>query len=259
MKTTQPPHTVHRPAPGRNPAVDLRSLQKAHGTGRQAVTALHGIHHTIPSGSFTAVMGPSGSGKSTLLHCAAGLERPSSGSVMLAWQELAGLSERQLTLLRRDRIGFVFQDFHLVPALTVAANVALPLRLAGRRPDPRRLEELLSEVGLLDKRHRRPAELSGGQQQRAALARALVTHPEVVFADEPTGALDRASGREVLHLLRKAVDDRGTTVVMVTHDPQAAAWADEVLVLADGRLVDRLTGPEITAETIAARMAALEV
>ncbi|MER0481674.1 ABC transporter ATP-binding protein [Streptomyces sp. Edi2] len=259
MKTMQPPHAVHKHGPGRNPAVALRSLQKAHGRGRHTVTALHGINHTIPGGSFTAVMGPSGSGKSTLLHCAAGLERPSSGSVTLAGQELAGLSERQLTLLRRDRIGFVFQDFHLVPALTVAANVALPLRLAGRRPEPHQLEELLADVSLLDKHHRRPAELSGGQQQRAALARALVTHPEVVFADEPTGALDRASGREVLNLLRKAVDARGTTVVMVTHDPQAAAWADEVLVLADGRLVDRLTGAEVTAETIAARMAALEV
>ncbi|MCX4639700.1 ABC transporter ATP-binding protein [Streptomyces platensis] len=259
MKTTQPPRTVHRPATGRSPALDLRSLQKTHGKGRQAVTALHGIDHAIPSGSFTAVMGPSGSGKSTLLHCAAGLERPTSGSVTLAGQELSGLSERQLTLLRRDRIGFVFQDFHLVPALSVAANVALPLRLAGRRPDPHRLEELLSNVGLLEKRHRRPAELSGGQQQRAALARALVTHPEVVFADEPTGALDRTSGRDVLKLLRDAVDDLGTTVVMVTHDPQAAAWADEVVVLADGWLVDRLTGPDVTAETIAARMAALGV
>ncbi|WP_330478303.1 ABC transporter ATP-binding protein [Streptomyces platensis] len=259
MKTTQPPRTVHRPATGRSPALDLRSLQKTHGRGRQAVTALHSIDHAIPSGSFTAVMGPSGSGKSTLLHCAAGLERPTSGSVTLAGQELSGLSERQLTLLRRGRIGFVFQDFRLVPALSVAANVALPLRLAGRRPDPHRLEELLSNMGLLDKRNRRPAELSGGQQQRAALARALVTHPEVVFADEPTGALDRASGRDVLQLLRDAVDDQGTTVVMVTHDPQAAAWADEVLVLADGRLVDRLTGPDVTAETIAARMAALGV
>ncbi|MFF4601711.1 ABC transporter ATP-binding protein [Streptomyces sp. NPDC001339] len=259
MKTTQPPHIVYRPVTGSSLAVDLRSLRKVHGRGRQAVIALHDFNHAIPRGSFTAVMGPSGSGKSTLLHCAAGLERPSSGSVTLAGQELAGLSERQLTLLRRDRIGFVFQDFHLVPALSVAANVALPLRLAGRRPDPCRLEELLSTVGLSDKRHRRPGELSGGQQQRAAVARALVTGPEVVFADEPTGALDRASGRDVLGLLRDAVNDLDTTVVMVTHDPQAAAWADEVLVLADGRLVDRLAGSEVTAETIAARMAALEV
>ncbi|GAA0432265.1 ABC transporter ATP-binding protein [Streptomyces luteireticuli] len=257
MKTTQPPEIVYKPVTGGGSAVDLQSLRKVHGRGRQAVTALHDINHSIPSGSFTAVMGPSGSGKSTLLHCAAGIERPSSGSVTLAGQELARLSERQLTLLRRDRIGFVFQDFHLVPALSVAANVALPLRLAGRRPDRYRLEELLSTVGLFDMRRRRPAELSGGQQQRAAVARALVTGPEVVFADEPTGALDQASGHDVLELLREAVDDLGTTVVMVTHDPQAAAWADEVLVLADGRLVHRLTGPEITVEAIAARMTVL--
>ncbi len=164
-----------------------------------------------------------------------------------------------MTLLRRDRIGFVFQDFHLVPALSVAANVALPLRLAGRRPNAARLDELLATVGLFDKRDRRPAELSGGQQQRAAVARALVTDPDVVFADEPTGALDRASGRDVLALLRGAVDGMGTTVVMVTHDPQAAAWADEVLILADGRVVDRLTGHDAAADTIAARMAALGV
>ncbi|MEU7133147.1 ABC transporter ATP-binding protein [Streptomyces sp. NPDC046261] len=259
MKTTQPPHIVYKPVTGRNVAVDLRSLRKVHGRGEHAVTALHDVDHGFASGTFTAVMGPSGSGKSTLLHCAAGLERPTSGEVSLAGRELGALSERQLTLLRRDRIGFVFQDFHLVPALSVAANVALPLRLAGRRPNAGQLDELLSTVGLLGKRDRRPAELSGGQQQRAAVARALVTGPDVVFADEPTGALDRASGRAVLALLREAVDAMGTTVVMVTHDPQAAAWADEVLVLADGRVVDRLTGPDAAADTIAARMAALEV
>ncbi|MEU5053026.1 ABC transporter ATP-binding protein [Streptomyces sp. NPDC021096] len=259
MNTTQPPHIVYKPVTGRSIAVDLRSLRKVHGRGERAVTALHDIDHGFVSGTFAAVMGPSGSGKSTLLHCAAGLERPTSGTVSLAGRELGGLSERQLTLLRRDRIGFVFQDFHLVPALSVAANVALPLRLAGRRPNAARLDELLATVGLFDKRDRRPAELSGGQQQRVAVARALVTDPDVVFADEPTGALDRASGRDVLALLRGAVDGMGTTVVMVTHDPQAAAWADEVLILADGRVIDRLTGHDAAADTIAARMAALGV
>ncbi|MBP5862083.1 MULTISPECIES: ABC transporter ATP-binding protein [Streptomyces] len=256
MPTPQPalvPHVTTRPSP----AVRLRALSKVHGRGANAVTALHEVSHDFPEGTFTAVMGPSGSGKSTLMHCAAGLEPPTSGGVMIGGRDIAGWSERRLTRLRRTRIGFVFQEFNLVPALNVADNVALPLRLAGRRPDSARLADLLSRVGLADRRRHRPAELSGGQQQRVAVARALVAQPEVVFADEPTGALDRASGRDVLALLRDAVDGLGTTVVMVTHDPQAAAWADEVLVLADGRLADRLTGKSVTPDTIAARLAAV--
>ncbi|MEU0061557.1 ABC transporter ATP-binding protein [Streptomyces sp. NPDC006334] len=238
-------------------AVRVRSLTKVYGGGATAVTALDDVHHDFPTATFTAVMGPSGSGKSTLMHCAAGLESATSGSVVIGERDITGWSERRLTLLRRRHIGFVFQNFNLVSALNVADNVALPVRLGGRRPDRTRLDDLLSRVGLSDRRGHRPAELSGGQQQRVAVARALITRPEVVFADEPTGALDRASGRDVLALLRDAVDGLGTTVIMVTHDPQAAAWADEVLVLADGRLVDRLSGPRVTAETIAARLAAL--
>ncbi|MFJ8948273.1 ABC transporter ATP-binding protein [Streptomyces sp. NPDC102395] len=238
-------------------AVRVRSLTKVYGGGGTAVTALDDVHHDFPAAGFTAVMGPSGSGKSTLMHCAAGLERATSGSVEIGGRDVTGWSERRLTLLRRRHIGFVFQNFNLVSALNVADNVALPVRLGGRRPDRSRLDELLARVGLSDRRRHRPVELSGGQQQRVAVARALITQPEVVFADEPTGALDRASGRDVLALLRDAVDGLGTTVIMVTHDPQAAAWADQVLVLADGRLVDRLRGPQVTAGTIAARLAAL--
>ncbi|MFE2938362.1 ABC transporter ATP-binding protein [Streptomyces sp. NPDC059255] len=229
-----------------------------HGRGASAVTALHEVSHDFLPGTFTAVMGPSGSGKSTLMHCAAGLEPPTSGRVLFNDRDISGWSERRLTLLRRKHIGFVFQEFNLVPALNVADNVALPVRLAGRRPDTAQLDDLLSRVGLADRRRHRPAELSGGQQQRVAVARALVSRPEVVFADEPTGALDRASGRDVLALLRDAVDGLGTTVVMVTHDPQAAAWADDVLVLADGRLVEQLTGTNVTPGTIASRLVALE-
>ncbi|URM89882.1 ABC transporter ATP-binding protein [Streptomyces sp. MRC013] len=244
--TTRSPH-----------AVRLRALSKVYGRGDNAVAALQEVSHDFPGGTFTAVMGPSGSGKSTLMHCAAGLEPPTSGSVMIGNRDIGGWSERRLTRLRRAHIGFVFQEFNLVPALNVVDNVALPLRLAGRRPDSARLADILSRVGLGDRRRHRPAELSGGQQQRVAVARALITEPEIVFADEPTGALDRASGRDVLALLRDAVDGLGTTVVMVTHDPQAAAWADEVLVLADGRLADRLTGESVAPDTIAARLAAV--
>ncbi|MFJ9741029.1 ABC transporter ATP-binding protein [Streptomyces sp. NPDC101166] len=252
-QATLVPHVTTGPAF----AVRLRSLTKVYGGGATAVTALDDVRHDFPAGTFTAVMGPSGSGKSTLMHCAAGLEPVTSGSVEIGERDITGWSERRLTLLRRRHIGFVFQNFNLVPALTVADNVALPVRLSGRRPDRARLDDLLARVGLSDRRAHRPAELSGGQQQRVAVARALFTQPEVVFADEPTGALDRASGRDVLALLRDAVDGLGTTVIMVTHDPQAAAWADQVLVLADGRLADRLHGRQVTAETIAARLAAL--
>jgi putative ABC transport system ATP-binding protein len=211
---------------------------------------------SIPPATFTAVMGPSGSGKSTLLQCAAGLDRPTGGQVFLGDTELTRLSESKLTLLRRDRIGFVFQAFNLLPALTAEQNVALPLRLAGRRPARAHVLDVLERVGLRDRARHRPGELSGGQQQRVALARALVTRPDVLFADEPTGALDSATGREVLALLREMVD-QGQTVIMVTHDPVAASYADRVLFLADGSLRDELHDP--SAERIAARMTRLSV
>ncbi len=213
------------------------------------------VSTVVPGGTFTAVMGPSGSGKSTLLHCAAGLDRVTSGSCWIGETELGGLSENQLTALRRQRIGFVFQSFNLVPALTVRHNIALPLRLAGRRVDRRRIDELLERVGLAGKAGARPAQLSGGQQQRVAIARALITEPEVIFGDEPTGALDTVTAREILDLLRSCVRDGGRTVVMVTHDPVAASFADTVLFLADGRIVDELAAP--TAERVADRMTRL--
>ncbi|MFB9554581.1 ABC transporter ATP-binding protein [Streptomyces roseoviridis] len=201
-------------------------------------------------------MGPSGSGKSTLLQCAAGLDRPTAGSVEIDGVPLAGLSERRLTLLRRDRIGFVFQSFNLLPSLTAAQNVALPLRLAGRRPSRTEVREVLARVGLAGRERHRPGELSGGQQQRVALARALITRPAVLFGDEPTGALDSTTGREVLSMLRELVDRDGQTVVMVTHDPMAAARADRVVFLVDGRLAGELHAP--TPQAVAARMAGLE-
>jgi putative ABC transport system ATP-binding protein len=237
-------------------AVRLRRVTKTYGKGASAVQALREVTLALPKGSFTAVMGPSGSGKSTLMHCAAGLDRPTSGTVHLGEVELTGLREPRLTVLRRQRVGFVFQAFNLLPSLTAAQNITLPLRLAGARPDPAWLRQVLDRVGLTSRAGHRPAQLSGGQQQRVAIARALVTRPEVVFADEPTGALDIRSGREVLGLLRQVVDGLGQTVVMVTHDPVAASYADRVLFLADGRFVGELSGP--TAERIAERMTRLE-
>ncbi|MBK3624095.1 ABC transporter ATP-binding protein [Streptomyces sp. MBT49] len=221
------------------------------------MTALDDVGLTLARGSFTAVMGPSGSGKSTLLQCAAGLDRPTSGSVRIGGTELTGLSERRLTLLRRERIGFVFQAYNLLPALTAEQNVALPLRLAGRRPRREQVLDALRQVGLADRAGHRPDRLSGGQQQRVALARAVITRPEVLFGDEPTGALDSGSGREVLTLLRSLADD-GRTVVMVTHDPLAASYADRVVFLVDGRVHGELRGAGTSVETIAASMARLE-
>ncbi|CAL9490704.1 ABC transporter ATP-binding protein [Streptomyces sp. enrichment culture] len=237
-------------------AIRLSSVSRRYGAGDGTVTALDDVSLSFHRGSFTAVMGPSGSGKSTLLQCAAGLDRPTSGSVVVGGTELTGLSERRLTLLRRERVGFVFQAFNLLPSLTAAQNVALPLRLAGRRPPRGRVREALRQVGLADRARHRPAELSGGQQQRVALARALITCPEVLFADEPTGALDSRAGREVLRLLRAMADGEGRTVVMVTHDPVAAACADRVLFLVDGHLHDELPAP--TADTVAAHLTRLE-
>ncbi|MFB6623108.1 ABC transporter ATP-binding protein [Streptomyces sp. NPDC056374] len=233
-------------------AVRLRGLTRHH----RDVRALDGVDLDFGAGTFTAVMGPSGSGKSTLLQCAAGLDRPTSGRVEVGGVSLEGLSERRLTLLRRDRIGFVFQSFNLLPALTAAQNVALPLRLAGRRPSRTEVREALARVGLAGRERHRPGELSGGQQQRVAIARALITRPAVLFGDEPTGALDSTTSREVLDMLRELVDRDGQTIVMVTHDPVAAARADRVVFLVDGRVAGELRAP--TVETVAARMTTLE-
>ncbi|MDQ7903610.1 ABC transporter ATP-binding protein [Phytohabitans sp. ZYX-F-186] len=243
--------------------VRLEALSKTYGSGDNAVTALRGVTLEFPPGSFTAIMGPSGSGKSTLLQCAAGLDRPSGGRVVVAGTDLSALDETALTLLRRDRIGFVFQAFNLLPSLTAAQNVALPLRLAGTRPDPADIASALRQVGLEERAGHRPSELSGGQQQRVAIARALVTRPAVLFADEPTGALDTVTSRDLLRTLRGLVDraaSGGTgirTIVMVTHDPVVAAYAHRVVFLADGRVVGELDDP--TADAVAARMVHLEV
>jgi putative ABC transport system ATP-binding protein len=236
-------------------AVRLEGVSRVYGRGAGAVQALRGVSMALPYRSFTAVMGPSGSGKSTLLQTAAGLDRPTGGHAWVGPVDLSKLSQTRLTELRRDRVGFVFQAFNLVPSLTVEQNVTLPLRLAGRRADRRLVAEVLGRVGLTERRRHRPAELSGGQQQRVALARALITRPEVLFADEPTGALDLRTSREVLGLFRGLVDSLGQTVVMVTHDPVAASYADSVLFLADGRIVDQLDRP--SAEAVAERMTAL--
>ncbi|MFE2439063.1 ABC transporter ATP-binding protein [Streptomyces sp. NPDC059409] len=230
---------------------------KVYGGGDTAVRALDGVSVDFPAGRFTAIMGPSGSGKSTLLHCAAGLDTLTSGSARIGETDLSTLDDRRLTLLRRDRVGFVFQAFNLVPTLTVAENITLPLDLAGRRGDTEWVDALIDVVGLRDRLHHRPAELSGGQQQRVAVARAFAGQPDVVFADEPTGNLDSRSGGEVLGLLGRTVRQTGRTVVMVTHDPVAAAHADEVVFLADGRLVDRMDAP--TADKVLDRMKAFEV
>ena len=246
--------TIHAP-PASPAVVALRNVRKVHGEGDGAVVALDGVSVRLPRGSFTAIMGPSGSGKSTLLNVAAGLDRPNSGTVTLGDADLARLSERRLTILRRERIGFVFQAFNLLPSLTVAQNIALPMRLDGRRLRRSTVRDVAARVGLENRLRHRPSQLSGGQQQRVAIARALVTHPEVVFADEPTGALDTHTGRDVLALLREVVDQDGHTVVMVTHDPVAAAHADSVILLADGRLAGALDAP--SADEVAERLAHL--
>ncbi|WP_419996712.1 ABC transporter ATP-binding protein [Streptomyces boninensis] len=231
------------------------AVTKIYGSPRTPVTALDRVSVDLRPGSFTAVMGPSGSGKSTFLQCAAGLDAPTSGSVTLDGVELSALPERALTRLRRERVGFIFQAFNLMPALTVVDNVKLPLRLAGRRPDRAAVDAMIERVGLADRRRNRPGELSGGQQQRVAIARALVTRPVVLFADEPTGALDTRTAGEVLTLLRETVLEQGQTIVMVTHDPVAASYADEVLFLSDGRIAGSLVRPAV--EQIAESMTRL--
>jgi putative ABC transport system ATP-binding protein len=230
-------------APPRTAAASAVHATKVYGSGPTAVRALDDVSVDLAAGRFTAVMGPSGSGKSTLLHCLAGLDHLTSGQVLLGGTDLGSLSDKELTLLRRDRVGFVFQAFNLVPVLTAGENIVLPLTLAGRRPDPGWLDEVIATVGLGDRLAHRPSELSGGQQQRVAVARALASRPEVVFADEPTGNLDSRSGAEILGLLRRAVDEMGRTVVMVTHDPVAASYADWALFLADARIVDAMEAP----------------
>ncbi|MEU5704906.1 ABC transporter ATP-binding protein [Streptomyces aurantiacus] len=244
------------PGPGpAETALRLVKVSKTYGSDDSAVTALDEVTFSLADGSFTAVMGPSGSGKSTLLQCAAGLDRPDSGIVMVDGAAMTGGTEAELTRFRRNRIGFVFQQYNLLDTLTVAQNTVLPLKLARRRVDRARVREILAAVGLGDRLGHRPDQLSGGQRQRVAIARALVTEPSVIFADEPTGALDTRSARDVLRLLQDAVRVHGRTVVMVTHDPVAASYADSVLFLADGRLVGELHRP--TVDAVAERLAHL--
>jgi len=238
-------------------AVEAVGVRKSYGKADTAVTALAGISLSVPRGQFCAVMGPSGSGKSTLMHCLAGLDSIDAGDVRIGGTSLVGLKDRALTALRRDRVGFVFQQYNLLPTLTAEENITLPLAIAGRRPDRAWLTEVVQAVGLADRLGHRPSELSGGQQQRVACARALVTRPDVVFADEPTGNLDSRAGAEVLGFLARSVRDFGQTVVMVTHDPVAASYADRVVFLADGLLVDEILDP--TAERVLDRMKQFDV
>ena len=236
-------------------AVHAVEVTKTYGDGPTAVTALDRVSTAFGRRRFTAVMGPSGSGKSTLLHCIAGLDTVDTGEIRLGDVDLTRLDERALTRLRRERVGFVFQAFNLLPTLTAAENLTLPLAIAGRRADPAWVDRVVEAVGLRDRLGPRPAELSGGQQQRLAAARALAARPEVVFADEPTGNLDSRSSAELLGFLRRSVEELGQTIVMVTHDPVAAGHADEVVFLADGRVVDLMAAP--TAERVLDRMKAL--
>jgi putative ABC transport system ATP-binding protein len=224
-------------------AARARDVTKVYGQGQAAVTALGGVDLDVPAGSFTAVMGPSGSGKSTLMHCMAGLDQVTSGRMWIGDTEIGSLHERQLTRLRRDRIGFVFQAFNLLPVLSAADNITLPLDIAGRTADQAWLSTVIGTVGLNDRLRHRPNELSGGQQQRVAIARALASRPDIVFADEPTGNLDSKASAEVLGLLRRSVREFGQTVVMVTHDPAAASYANRVIFLADGRVAGGLDRP----------------
>ncbi|MBW8481370.1 ABC transporter ATP-binding protein [Actinomadura parmotrematis] len=250
------PAAVPEAGTGARPAAVAREVVKSYGTGAGTVTALGGVSAAFPRGAFAAIMGPSGSGKSTLMHCMAGLDAVTSGTVLVGDVDLTALSRPALTRLRRDRLGFVFQSFNLLPMLTAEENIRLTGRLAGRGADRAWFDTLVDSLGLRARLRHRPAELSGGQQQRVAVARALLTRPDVLFADEPTGNLDSRSGGEVLAFLRQAVDAFGQTVIMVTHDPVAAAHADRVLFLADGRIAGSLDAP--TADTVHAAMRRLE-
>ncbi|WP_232666011.1 ABC transporter ATP-binding protein [Pseudonocardia sp. TRM90224] len=239
----------------RAPAARATRLVKVYGSGAAAVRALDEVSLDIPAARFVAIMGPSGSGKSTLMHVLAGLDTPTAGSVLLGGTELGSCTDADLTRIRRDRIGFVFQSFNLLPQLTAEQNIELPARLAGRTPDPAWRARLVDLLGLRERLHHRPTQLSGGQQQRVAMARALLGRPDVVFADEPTGNLDTTSGHEVLELLRTSVRELGQTVVMVTHDPVAASFADEVVLMRDGRLVGSLPDPR--PDTVLAALSAV--
>lgn len=244
------------PAAATTLAARATDLTKLYGSGDTQVRALDGVSADFAQREFTAIMGPSGSGKSTLMHCLAGLDSTTSGTVYIGDTALTGLSDKQMTRLRRDRIGFVFQAFNLVPTLTALENITLPLDIAGRKPDQEWLDTVIERLGLGDRLDHRPSELSGGQQQRVACARALVGRPDIIFGDEPTGNLDSRSSGEVLSILRAAVDEFGQTVVIVTHEPHAASYADRVIFLADGRIVDELRDP--TAESVLDRMKSLE-
>jgi len=224
-------------------AARAENVWKVYGTGEAEVTALRGLSLDIERGHFTAIMGPSGSGKSTLMHCLAGLDEVTKGEVYIGDTQVSGLGDRELTLLRREKVGFVFQQFNLLPTLNAQENILLPLSIAGRKPDPDWFNTVVDTIGLRDRLGHRPAQLSGGQQQRVACARALVCRPEVIFADEPTGNLDSNSGAEVLGFLRNSVREYGQTIVMVTHDPNAASYADRVVFLADGDIVDEMRDP----------------
>jgi putative ABC transport system ATP-binding protein len=253
VKNTAPTSAEGLEQPGASPlAAHVREIAKIYGSGDAQVTALDKVTVGIPKSRFTAIMGPSGSGKSTLMHCMAGLDSVDSGQVFLGDVELSRLDDKRLTRLRRDKVGFVFQAFNLVPTLTALENITLPMDIAGRKPDANWLDHVIDTVGLRPRLKHRPSELSGGQQQRVACARALAGRPEIIFADEPTGNLDSRSGAEILSFLRSSVQEMGQTVVMVTHDPAAAAYSDEVLFLTDGRIVDQMVEP--TAEKVLERM-----
>jgi putative ABC transport system ATP-binding protein len=247
MTTSSPPGSSARAV-----AASARDAHKVYGSGDTEVRALDGVTVDFEVGRFTAIMGPSGSGKSTLMHCVAGLDELTSGLVTIGGTDLTTLSDNDLTEVRRDQVGFVFQSFNLIPTLSALENITLPMDLAGRKPDKDWLDKVIATVGLADRLRHRPSELSGGQQQRVAVARALAAQPKIIFADEPTGNLDSKAGTEILGFIRNAVDSLGQSVVMVTHDPVAAAYSDRVLFLADGRIVDEMADP--TAPRIIERM-----
>lgn len=244
------------PAASAVPAARAVDLERVYGRGDTVVKALDGVTVSFPAGGFTAIMGPSGSGKSTLMHCLAGLDRATSGHVLIGDTDLGTLNDKAMTRLRRDRLGFVFQSFNLVPTLTAIENITLPLDIANRRPDQEWLDLVIDTLGLRDRLRHRPSELSGGQQQRVACARALASRPDVIFGDEPTGNLDSRSSGEVLSILRRSVDEMGQTVVIVTHDPRAASTADRVVFLADGRIAGEMADP--TAESVLDAMKSMD-
>ncbi len=249
--------TTNAPSTAGGLAAQADRVAKVYGTGDAQVIALDDISVGIPRGMYTAIMGPSGSGKSTLMHCMAGLDSVTSGTVYVGDTDLTKLNDKALTRLRRDKLGFIFQAFNLVPTLTALENITLPIDIAGRKPDKAWLDRVIDAVGLRPRLKHRPSELSGGQQQRVACARALASRPEIIFADEPTGNLDSRSGAEVLSFLRNSVQELGQTIVMVTHDPAAAAYSDQVLFLSDGRIVDQMNQP--TAERVLERMKGFEL